>query len=304
MAPKRYTGKNTHFYLTSEKVADTINLSIALKRPILVEGEPGCGKTQLAYSIAAELNLGQPYKISVKSTSRATDLLYRFDALRRLQDAQNPENEHAKYLYPYFSLGILGKALHQKQRSVVLIDEIDKADIDYPNDLLDVLDTFSFIIEDLPEEEEKLCLNEKGFGRAVTAQSETRPIIIITSNREKRLPEPFLRRCIFIRLKFPTSVEELRNMVLMNLKVKPEHLEQSILESAVAAFLRVRNLAIKNDLHKPPSTSELIDWVKILYWKGETTESIQSDPYLPPYWELLFKNMSDLDLYAGVSKEK
>ena len=180
---------------------------------MLVEGEPGCGKTMLAYSVAAELELKPLIKISVKSTSQARDLLYRLDTLRRLQDAQDRKNKRAQFLYPYLFLGPLGAAIHKKQRCVVLIDEIDKADIDFPNDLLDVLDTFTFQIPDLPAEEEDQCRKKKGFGREVTAHPEARPFIVITSNREKRLPEPFLRRCLYVHLNFPRDEEVLSDIV-------------------------------------------------------------------------------------------
>ena len=162
MSEPKYTGKDTDFYVASDKVADTVNLAIKLKRPLLVEGEPGCGKTMLAYSIAAEKNLGTPIKIAVKSTSRAQDLLYRVDTLRRLQDAQRPQATDAQFIYPYLSLGPLGQAIHARRPCVVLIDEIDKGDIDFPNDLLDVLDTFSFQIDELPLEEEQDCFKRKG----------------------------------------------------------------------------------------------------------------------------------------------
>src|SRR5688500_10996836 len=130
MSETLYTGKGTDFYVAPERVADIVNLAVALDRPLLVEGEPGSGKTMLAYSIAAEQGLAAPVKIAVKSSTRAQDLLYRLNALRRLQDAQSRENQRAQFLYPYLSLGPLGQAIHQKQRSVVLIDEVDKADID------------------------------------------------------------------------------------------------------------------------------------------------------------------------------
>jgi len=203
-----YSGRATDFYRAPETVADGVNLAVHLNRPILVEGEPGCGKTMLAYSIAAEKNLGEVIKISIKSTSRAQDLLYRVNALKRLQDAQNQKNQNAQFIYPYLSLGQLGKALHEHQRSVVLIDEIDKADIDFPNDLLDVLDDFSFEVADLPDEEEAACLKLNKFGKQIKSDKATQPIVVITSNREKRLPEPFLRRCIYVRLLFPETARE------------------------------------------------------------------------------------------------
>jgi len=298
-----YSGDKTDFYLASQDVADSVNLAIYLNRPILVEGEPGCGKTMLAYSIAAEKKLGEVRKISIKSTSRAQDLLYRVNSLRRLQDAQSQKNPNAQFMYPYLSLGPLGKALHEPKRSVVLIDEIDKADIDFPNDLLDVLDKFSFEIYDLPPEEEEQCEAVHGFGKTIQSDPATQPIVVITSNREKRLPEPFLRRCIYVRLLFPKTTEELRDIVRKNTKLTPGEMNDEILKAAIDAFLKVRTRAT-GSAQKPPSTSELIDWVRILKWKGKTVEELTQNPELPPYWQLLFKNMSDIDAHEAVTKTK
>jgi MoxR-like ATPase len=303
MSEPVYTGKGTDFYVAAPKVADIVNLAVDLGRPLLVEGEPGCGKTMLAYSIAAEKGLGEPVKISVKSTTRAQDLLYRLNAIRRLQDAQNRENKDARYQYPYLSLGPLGQAIHQQKRSVVLIDEVDKADIDFPNDLLDVLDRFSFQIDDLPAEEEALCLEKKGFGRTVSGTAGTHPIVVITSNREKRLPEPFLRRCLYVRLRFPEDAAELRDIVRKNTRLTPEELSDQILDAALQAFQAVRGNALGNT-QKPPSTGELLDWVKILHWKGETEKNLTASPSLPPHWEMLFKTMNDLDAYPQLAKRK
>jgi MoxR-like ATPase len=300
MSESRYTGKDTDFYLASESIAEIVNLAIDLKRPILVEGEPGCGKTMLAYSIAAEKKL-EVTKISIKSTSRAQDLLYRLNALRRLQEAQNPNNLQAQYVYPYLSLGPLGVAVHSKKRCVVLIDEIDKADIDFPNDLLDVLDRFTFQIDELPESEEQQCLTDRHFGKTIEGNKEAPPIVVITSNREKRLPEAFLRRCLYVRVRFPESVDELRDIVRKNTKLPPEELSDSVLVAALEAFLRVRRLAVGNT-QKPPSTSELIDWVQILHWNGKTPESLNQDPNRPPHWGILFKTMADLDSYESLSR--
>ena len=301
MNEPRYTGKATDFYLASDDVAQIVNLAVDLKRPILVEGEPGCGKTMLAYSIAAEKRLGEVVKISVKSTSRAQDLLYRLNALRRLQDAQNPQNMQAQYVYPYLNLGPLGRAIQDKKRCVVLIDEIDKADIDFPNDLLDVLDRFTFQIEDLPEAEEAQCVKERGFGRTITGNEQAPPIVLITSNREKRLPEPFLRRCLYVRVKFPESADDLREIVSKNIRLDAGELSDGVLLAGVEAFLRVRRLAVGNT-QKPPSTSELIDWVQILHWTGETPDSLNQDPNRPPHWGVLFKTMADLDSYETLSR--
>jgi MoxR-like ATPase len=303
MSEPKYTGKGTDFYVASENVANIVNLAIDLKRPILVEGEPGCGKTKLAYSIAAEKRLGDVIKITVKSTSRAQDLLYRLNSLRRLQDAQNPKNVDAQYVYPYLTLGHLGEAIHHHLRQVVLIDEIDKADIDFPNDLLDVLETFSFQVDDLPLEEEKECKNKKGFGRTVTGNGDAPPVVVITSNREKRLPEPFLRRCLYVRVKFPETELELRDIVRKNTKLTLPEVSENVLNAAVMAFLKIRQLSLGNT-QKPPTTSELIDWVQILHWNGVSVESVTSNPHRPPNWGILFKTMADLDAYDALSKTK
>jgi MoxR-like ATPase len=308
MSEPRYTGQGTDFYyLPSDTapdavnltVADTVNLAVDLNRPLLVEGEPGCGKTQLAYSIADEKRLDL-VKIMVKSTSRAQDLLYRFDAFRRLQDAQNPQASKAQHIYPYLALGPLGEVIQKGRRCVVLIDEIDKADIDFPNDLLDVLDNFTFQIADLPAEEEEDCCREKGFRRTVGAgrnhaDPATLPIVVITSNREKRLPEPFLRRCLYLRLRFPESIDALREIVQKNLKQPAVKINTQILDPAIKAFLAVRKAALASNAQKPPTTSELIDWIRILLSKGVRAEDL--DPLRPPAWETLFKTMNDLDLY-------
>lgn len=300
----RYTGKGTDFYLASEAIASVVNLAVDLGRPILVEGEPGCGKTKLAYSIAAEKKLPEPVKISVRSTSRAQDLLYRLNALRRLQDAQNPENKQARYVYPYLTLGPLGRAIHEKKPCVVLIDEVDKADIDFPNDLLDVLDTFSFQIDDLPVEEEAECSHDKGFGRTVEGSRDAPPIVVITSNREKRLPEPFLRRCLYVRVRFPEEPEELQDIVRKNTRLSPDEFSDNVLVAAIGAFLRVRRLARDAKVQKLPSTSELIDWVQILHWNGVTPDSLQDESGRPPFWNVLFKTMNDLDEYEALSRTK
>jgi len=253
----------------------------------------------LAYSIAKELGRGDVVKVVVKSTSRARDLLYRVDTLRRLHDAQDRENKTARLVYPYISLEPLGEALRDGKRQVILIDEIDKADIDFPNDLLDVLDTFTFQIPELPRgDEERACLQENKFGRQVTCPAEGRPIVVITSNREKRLPEPFLRRCLYVRLPFPDAEDDLCDIVRKNTRLSTKQLTGRVLRTAVKVFKQVRATA-HGSTQKPPSTSELIDWVRILEWKGETVKSLEKDPLRPPYWETLFKTATDLDSYEA-----
>jgi MoxR-like ATPase len=299
-----YKGNKTDFYLASTETAEVVNLAIDLKRPLLVEGEPGCGKTMLAYSISAELGLGEVTKIPVKSTSRAQDLLYRIDALRRLQDAQDPKNKQARYTYPYLRMGSLGEAIRRNHRRVVLIDEVDKADIDFPNDLLDVFDRFQFEIDELPVDEEELCRKDKGFGRVIGSPDGVRPIVVITSNREKRLPEPFLRRCLYIRLMFPQTLKELGDIIRKNTKLSSQQLSDNLLQAAVEAFQRVREVAVREKLEKAPTTGELIDWVRILYWRGEKPEDVARHPQFPPKWELLFKTMNDLSTYPAVAEPK
>lgn len=298
MRERAYTGRKTDFYVADAEVADTVNLAVHLRRPLLVEGEPGCGKTRLADSIAVEKGLGEPVRISVKSTTRARDLLYRLDALRRLQDAQTPGNRKAQSIYPYLSLGPLGEAIRSPRQRVVLIDEIDKADIDFPNDLLDVLDTFSFQVDDLPPEEEEACRAERGFGRTVCAPVSARPLIVITSNREKRLPEAFLRRCLYVHLQFPRSERVLEDIVRKNTGLGTQELSRELLTAAVQVFRGVRETALRGDVQKPPTTSELIDWVRILHWKRFTPESLTRAPAHPPYWRSLFKAMHDLEAYS------
>lgn len=294
----RYTGNATDFYVAPKEVAEVVNLAIALKRPLLVEGEPGCGKTTLARSIAAELGLGEVLKIAVKSTSRAQDLLVRLNALKRLQDAQTPGHADVAFTWPYLSLGPLGRAIHDGRRCVVLLDEIDKADIDFPNDLLDVLDEFTFQLDELPPDEEAACLAHKGFGRTVRGNADAPPIVVVTSNREKRLPEPFLRRCLYVRMTFPKTVAELHDIVRKNARAEIAGLADELLNAMVVSFLQVRQLALGHT-QKPPTTSELIDWVRILHWNGVDAAALQAAGPLPPQWQVLFKTMADLDDYAA-----
>jgi MoxR-like ATPase len=296
MKEPRYTGTNTDFYVASEQIAEIVNLAIDLHRPILVEGEPGSGKTKLADSIAAEKKLGKPIKIVVRSTSQAKDLLYRVNSLRRFQEAQIPDNQDVKFIYPYLSLGPLGEVIHKKVRRVLLIDEIDKADIDFPNDLLDVFDDFSFQIDDLPENEEAECLKKNGFGRKIQSDEATKPIVIVTSNREKRLPEPFLRRCLYIHLRLPDDTAQLQDIVRKNTGKEISELNEEIVIAAISSFKQIRR-DTAGAAERQPSTSELIDWIKILHLKGKTIEEFNQNTELPPFWETLFKNINDIESY-------
>ena len=281
-------------------MAEIVNLAIHLCRPLLVEGEAGCGKTRLAHAIAEGLGLPEPVNVTVKSTSQAKDLLYRFDALRRLQDAQDPNNETARSVWPYIHLQPLGMALRSGEPRVVLIDEIDKADIDFPNDLLDVLDRFEFEIEDLPQEESNDCESDqdKGFGRVVKpAAGGVRPIVVITSNREKPLPEPFLRRCLYIQLDFPSDTQMLEKIVKRNLRRTGEQIQDSLIQHAVATFLNVRQRGEDERLQKPPATSELVDWVRALHWQGRGEAEIAAGALRPADRAILLKLQRDLEIW-------
>ncbi|WP_374495113.1 AAA family ATPase [Zoogloea sp.] len=300
-----YTGQQSAGYIAAPQTAEIINLAIHLGRPLLVEGEAGCGKTRLAGAIAEELGLGEVIAVTVKSTSQAKDLLYRFDALRRLQDAQDRTNTRAHHIHPYISLEPLGRAIQQGRPGVVLIDEVDKADIDFPNDLLDVLDRFEFDIEDLPVDESAACSAERGFGRHVSGPpGGTRPIVLITSNREKQLPEPFLRRCLYVQLDFPTDPAMLAEIVRRNLATQVDALSDTLIAGAVARFCEIRQRAHDLKLQKLPATSELVDWVRVLHWKGRRAEDIRPDELAASDQALLFKIRDDIRRYGARSSDE
>ena len=300
-----YTGQQSAGYIAAPQTAEIVNLAIHLGRPLLVEGEAGCGKTRLASAIAEELGLGEVIAVTVKSTSQAKDLLYRFDALRRLQDAQDRTNTRAHHIHPYISLEPLGRAIQQGRPGVVLIDEVDKADIDFPNDLLDVLDRFEFDLEDLPRDEEDACRAARGFGRHVSApQDGTRPIVLITSNREKQLPEPFLRRCLYLQLDFPEDQpERLADIVRKNLAPRGESVGDTLLAAAVARFCEIRAQGRRQGVRKLPATSELVDWVRTLHWQGRKEDSLDPKALDALDTAVLFKLRADIDAYKAGKDE-
>lgn len=231
-------------YIASPALRNAVNVAIALGQPLLVTGEPGTGKTQLAYSVAYELNLGTPLIFNTKTTSVAIDLFYRYDSIAHFRNAQF-RKEGDINIDDFVSYEALGKAIllsqQQAQRAVVLIDEIDKAPRDFPNDLLFELERFRFTV--------------KESGQSYQAQSEHRPIVIMTSNSEKGLPDAFLRRCVYFHIPFPDRYD-LERIIEARLQFNPEF----DLPAAVEHFEQIRHA----ELRKKPATAELLNWIYVL----------------------------------------
>jgi len=259
-----FTGTDT--YLVTPELRDAVNVACALEKPLLIRGEPGTGKTVLAEAIAA--NLGMTLLTwHIKSTTKAQEGLYVYDTVARLNDARFGDRDVAD-IRQYIKLGPLGQALRAEKRVVLLIDEIDKADMEFPNDLLHELDRMSFAVAET--------------GDQFTATE--RPIVVITSNNEKELPDAFLRRCVFHYIEFPDK-ESMTNIV----RVHHPDVQDELLRQVLLRFYWLRELP---EIRKRPSTSELIDWIAALRRGGISAEAIQREL---PFLGVLVKRESDIE---------
>ncbi len=265
--------KGTGDYVLSPELRDNVNVSIVLGRPLLVKGEPGTGKTLLAHSIAA--GLGKRLIIwNIKSTTKAKEGLYVYDTVQRLNDARFGDKDISD-IRQYIKLGKLGEAFASEEQVVLLIDEVDKADIEFPNDLLNELDEMSFHIPETGD----------------TVKAKYRPIVVITSNSEKELPDPFLRRCVFHYIEFPD--ENLMEEIVL---VHFPDLEKKILKESLKKFYWIRTF---DNLRKKPSTSELIDWIQALIAAGMSPAKIEKEM---PFLGALLKKKEDTDVINGSTK--
>lgn len=263
--------EGTSSYIATDDLKLAVNAAIALERPLLIKGEPGTGKTLLAEELAAALD-APLLTWHIKSTTRAQQGLYEYDAVSRLRDSQlgDPRvNEIANYIKP----GKLWEAFTAEKRPVLLIDEIDKADLEFPNDLLQELDRMEFFVYETQQ----------------TIKAEQRPIILITSNNEKELPDAFLRRCFFHYIAFPD-----RHTLEKIIHVHYPKIKEELVNQALDVFNDLRKVP---GLKKKPSTSELVDWVRLLMFDNAAQAGLlQTDAALPPLSGALVKNEQDLEL--------
>ena len=263
----------TENYVATDDLSMAVNAAITLQRPLLIKGEPGTGKTLLAEEVASALNMPL-IQWHIKSTTKAQQGLYEYDAVSRLRDSQLGD-DRVHDISNYIVKGKLWEAFDADQQSVLLIDEIDKADIEFPNDLLLELDRMEFHVYETQQ----------------TVRARQRPIVIITSNNEKELPDAFLRRCFFHYINFPDQ-ETMEEIV----RVHYPDIEKNLVGEALEVFFGVRQL---NGLKKKPSTSELIDWLKLLMADNIPLEALRdpnSDNAIPPLYGALLKNEQDVQM--------
>ena len=272
MTDTRFVGSDR--YIATDDLGMAVNAAITLGRPLLIKGEPGTGKTQLALEVAGAL--GRPiFEWHVKSTSKAQQGLYEYDAVSRLRDSQLGDPKVAD-IRNYIVRGKLWEAFDSDVQPVLLIDEIDKADIEFPNDLLREIDRMEFYVYETRE----------------LIKARHRPIIIITSNNEKELPDAFLRRCFFHYIRFPDA-ETMEKIVAVHYP----NLKKELLAEALGAFYKLRETP---GLKKKPSTSELLDWIKLLLAEDIPPEALRSDDpkkAIPPLYGALLKNEQDVHLF-------
>ena len=275
MPEMKFTG--TKDYVATEDLTIAVNAAVTLERPLLIKGEPGTGKTELAKQVANDLGL-EMIEWSVKSTTKAQQGLYEYDAVSRLRDSQLGERR-VHDVKNYIRKGKLWQAFDSDEKVVLLIDEIDKADIEFPNDLLQELDKMEFFVYETGE----------------TIKTKQRPIVIITSNNEKELPDAFLRRCFFHYIRFPDS-DTLRKIV----KVHHPGIKDTLLTTALKQFFELRE---QPGIKKKPSTSEVLDWLKLLLAEDLSPEDIKRDAVnaLPKLHGALLKNEQDVHLFERLA---
>ena len=270
--------EGTARYIATDDLKLAVNAALALERPLLIKGEPGTGKTMLAEEVAQ--SLGRPLlQWHIKSTTKAQQGLYEYDAVSRLRDSQLGD-AHVGDIAHYIKRGVLWEAFASDEPAVVLIDEIDKADIEFPNDLLRELDRMEFYVYETQQ----------------TVRAKHRPLVVITSNNEKELPDAFLRRCFFHYIRFPD-----RETMTRIVDVHFPDLKKALLQEALQVFFSLREVP---GLKKRPSTSELLDWLKLLLAEDIPLEALRSGDrkvFLPPLHGALLKNEQDVHLFERVA---
>ena len=269
--------KNTEDYITTEDLEMAVNAAINLEKPLLVKGEPGTGKTELAKQVAIKLGLNL-FEWNIKSTTKAHQGLYEYDAVSRLRDSQLGD-EKVSDIKNYINKGTIWSAFSSEERSILLIDEIDKADIEFPNDLLHELDKMKFLVYET--------------GEIISAKK--RPIVIITSNNEEELPDALLRRCFFHYIQFPDQ-ETLTKII----NVHFPGIKKNLLQSALEIFFDIREVP---GLKKKPSTSEILDWIKLLLVEDISVTELKKEPkdMLPILYGALLKNEQDVQLFEKLA---
>jgi MoxR-like ATPase len=271
----KFTG--TQDYVATEDLTVAVNAAVLLERPLLIKGEPGTGKTELAKQVASALGL-ELIEWNIKSTTKAQQGLYEYDAVSRLRDSQLGD-ERVRDVGNYIRKGKLWTAFEADQKVVLLIDEIDKADIEFPNDLLQELDKMAFHVYETGE----------------TVAAKNRPVVIITSNNEKELPDAFLRRCFFHYISFPDQ-----GTMGQIVKVHYPDIKEQLLTTALTQFYEIRE---QQGLKKKPSTSEVLDWLKLLLAEDLTPEDLKRDAgnLLPKLHGALLKNEQDVQLFERLA---